>query len=135
EVANVGLELFLGEPLGDRSHDEPAGGGLDRLDGLAKAAALLVGADALRDADLIDGRHVHDVAAGQRDVARDASALGADGLFRDLDDDLLSFAHDFANGCRTRKTRGLALAVSTASLVAPPLLVAAAVARLTSSVT
>ena len=47
--------------------------------------------DAARDADVIDRRHEHQVAAGQRDVAGDARALGADRLLGHLDDDLLPF--------------------------------------------
>jgi hypothetical protein len=49
---------------------------------------------------VVDRREVDDVAARQRDVARDARALGADGLLRDLDEDLLALADDLADGRR-----------------------------------
>src|SRR5262249_36549859 len=72
-------------------HDEPRPGRPHGFDDLAKPAALLVGADAPRDADVIDRGHEHEVASRQRDVAGRARALRADGLLRDLDDDLLPF--------------------------------------------
>ena len=90
----------------------PPCGGFMRLDGLAQARALLVRADALRDADVIDRRQVHDVAARQRDVARAARALGADRILGDLDDDLLALADDVADRRRLRDATGHAVAAA-----------------------
>src|ERR1700742_3091495 len=92
--------------------------GLLRLDRLAQALALFVGADPLRDADVIDGRQVHDVAARQGHVARDARALRADGLLRDLDDDLLALAHDLADGRLLRDAHRVVRPLR-AALIAP----------------
>ena len=41
--------------------------------------------------DVIDGRHVDHIAAGQGDVRGDARALLAERLLGDLDDDFLAF--------------------------------------------
>jgi hypothetical protein len=109
EVAHVGLELLLREPLGERAHDEPARRRLHPIDRIPQARALFLRADALRDADVIDRRQEHHVAARQRDVARDARALRADGLLRDLHEDLLSLAHHLADRRRLRDARRLVL--------------------------
>src|SRR6185369_15711101 len=98
QVADVGLELLLGEPPGQRAPDEAALRGLHGLDRLAQPGPLLVGSDALGDADVIDRGEVDDVAAGQRDVAGDPGALGADRLLGDLDEDLLPLADHLADG-------------------------------------
>ncbi len=81
----------------------------------------------LRDADVIDRGQVHDVAAGQRDVAGAPGALGADGLLGDLDDDLLAFADDLADGGGLREATGghsagarTSIAPAAGPSVAPP---------------
>src|SRR5262249_36287849 len=114
EVADVGLELLFGEPFGDGAHDEPAVRRLDRLDGLAQAHALFFGADALRNADLVDGGHVHEVTARERAVAGGARPFRPDRLFRDLHDALLPLAHALADRCRARQARGIALTIAPA---------------------
>ena len=68
---------------------------------LSRAPLALV-LDAPRYADVIHRRHVDEEAAGQRDVARDARAFAGDRVFRDLDDDLLSFAQQIGD----RRSRG-----------------------------
>ncbi len=98
EVADVLLQLLLRQPLGHRAHDETARRRLHAVDRLAQPRALLVAADALADADVLERRQVHDVAAGQRDVAGAPGALGADGLLGDLDDDVLALLDDVADG-------------------------------------
>ena len=50
---------------------------------------LVGGADLLRNEDLRRKRHQHDVAAGQRDVGRQARAFGRNGLFGHLHHDRL----------------------------------------------
>ncbi len=43
-------------------------------------------------------RHVDDIAPWERDVRRDPRALGAERLFRDLNDDFLAFLQQVADG-------------------------------------
>ena len=62
--------------------------------------------DLARDADVVDGRHVDQEAAGQRDVRGDARALLAQRLLGDLNDDLLAFLQQIGDGRRARR-RGL----------------------------
>src|SRR5690606_6161993 len=81
----------------------------------------------LRDADVIDRRQVHDVAARERDVARAACALRADRILRHLDDDLLALLDDLADGRRLRDAPRQGLSRAAAAALAAP---AAAPARL-----
>ena len=60
--------------------------------------ALFVGRDLARDADVVDRRHVDQEASRQRDVAGDARALLADGLLGNLDQNLLAFLQQVADG-------------------------------------
>src|SRR5581483_6979010 len=46
--------------------------------------------DPAGDADVIDGRHEHQVPAREGDVAGDPGALGADGVLHRLDQDLVA---------------------------------------------
>src|SRR5918998_940634 len=101
EVARVVAQVLLVDADAGRADDEAARGHVllldDGLDELAQALALLVALDLARDADVLDGRHVDEVAARQRDVRGDARALGGDGLLGDLDDDLLTLAQKVCN--------------------------------------
>src|SRR5690606_26209537 len=54
--------------------------------------------DLARHADAAQGRHQHQVAAGDADVGRERGALGADALFDHLDDDFVAAAEDVLNG-------------------------------------
>src|SRR5437868_15026259 len=64
--------------------------------------ALFVAGDLARDADVVHGRHVHEEASRQRDVAGDARALFADGLLRDLNENFLTFFQQVGDlRCRT----------------------------------
>jgi hypothetical protein len=91
QEAQVGAELFFGCALGGGADDESAGGLAALVDENAlEALALLVGGDLAADADVGDGGHEDQEAAGQRDVRGDARALLGDGLLGDLDENLLS---------------------------------------------
>lgn len=78
--------------------------GLDALDDLLEALALLLVADALAHADVLDRRHVDDVATGEGHVAGDARALRADGALRDLDREALAFLQHVADRGLARET-------------------------------
>ena len=69
-------------------------------DQAAQARTLFGGADAARDADVIDRGHVDQEAAGQRDVAGDARALFAQRLLGDLHDDFLAGLQHFGDQLR-----------------------------------
>jgi hypothetical protein len=85
----------------------PEPGRAHRFDDVAQPAALAIRGDAPGDPDVVDRRHEHQVAPRQRDVARGPRALGADGLLRDLDDDLLTFLEEVLDA----RAAGGALAV------------------------
>ena len=71
--------------------DEAAGErALGFADEPAEALTLLGRADAARNADVIDRRHVNQEAARERDVASDARALFAQRLLGDLHQDFLA---------------------------------------------
>ena len=98
--------FVVGRALGGGAHDEAAGESAFGFgDQAAQPRALLGGADAARDADVIDRRHVHEKAAGQRDVAGDARAFFAERLLGDLHDDFLARLEHF--GDQLRAARGL----------------------------
>src|ERR1019366_8456792 len=106
--------------LRDGAHDEAGARGAILVDQLAQAAPLLVALDAPRDADVIHRRHEHEVPAGQRDVAGDARALGADRILHDLDQALVAFLEQVLD------LRALGVAVTASAVTAAA--VAAAVA-------
>src|SRR5215207_1010159 len=101
EVARVVAQILLGDADAGGADDEAARRHVllldDGLDELAQALALGVGLDLARDADVLDGRHVDEEAARERDVRGDARALRGDGLLGDLDDDLLPLAEEVCN--------------------------------------
>src|SRR5699024_10800796 len=78
--------------------DDSARWRLDRFDDLLEPAAFFVVADALGDADVIDGGHVDDVPPRQRDVARHPRALRPDWALGDLNGELLPFFEHLADG-------------------------------------
>src|SRR6266436_8290072 len=57
---------------------------------------------------MVDRRHVHQEAAGQRHVASDARAFFAERLLGDLDDDVLAGLQHFRNKLRTARRSGVA---------------------------
>ena len=86
QAADVVLDLLGGHVLGRGAHDHAVLGGLDPVEDLPQALALVVG-QPLGDAV---GRRVgdeHDEPAGQRHLLGEAGALGADGVLRDLAED------------------------------------------------
>jgi hypothetical protein len=91
EEAEVGAEIFFRSALGGGAHDESAGGFAALVDeNPLEALALLVGGDFAADADVRDGGHEDQEAAGQGDVRGDARALLGDGLLGDLNQNLLA---------------------------------------------
>ncbi len=68
----------------------PAPGGFSVEDDVAQALPFCLVLDATRDPEMIGRRQVHEIAAGERDVRRDARALGAEGLLGDLNQDLVA---------------------------------------------
>ena len=60
--------------------------------------ALLVAGDLPRHAHMLERRHVHNVAAWQRDVRCDARALLSQRLLGDLNDDFLALLQQIRNG-------------------------------------
>src|SRR6185295_13120900 len=89
EELDVVGELLLALTLGVGAQNETAGRQLQAAQRGPQAIALTLVADAARDADVPGLRHVHDVAAGDRDEGRDARALGAQRFFGDLHQDFL----------------------------------------------
>ena len=61
---------------------------------LAELAALALVDDLARDADAVQARHQHQVAAGDADVGGEGRPLGADALLDDLDEHLVAAAED-----------------------------------------
>jgi hypothetical protein len=64
EEIHVVAELLLGGSFRDGAHDEAGALGPLRLDDVAQPLALLLGGDAPRDADVVDGRHEDQVPPG-----------------------------------------------------------------------
>src|SRR5688572_6613428 len=64
-------------------------------DDAAEARALVAAVDLARDADVIDRRHEYQEPAGQRDMAGQPRALGAERLLGHLDDHVLAFLQQF----------------------------------------
>ena len=103
EEHHVGVQFLFRAAFAGGAHDVAAGdAGAMRLQDALQADALFVGADLARHADVIDGRHVDQEAAGQGNVRGDAGALLSQRLLGDLDDDLLAFAQQIADGGRGR---------------------------------
>ncbi len=71
-------------------------------------AALVPRLDLARHADVIDGRHEDQEAAGHRDVRGQPGALGPEGLLDDLDEDFLALAQEILDlRLRTRAVLGV----------------------------
>ena len=80
---DVAFELVFGGSLGGRTHDHAGALGDQPLEDVAETLALDVG-ELAADAGRVAVRHVDEVPAGQRDVARQPSALVADRVLGDL---------------------------------------------------
>ena len=114
EEFDVGANFVVGRAAGSGAHDEAAGKGAARFaDEAAKARAVFGGDDVARHADVIDGGHVDQEAAGQRDVAGDARALFAERFLGDLNDDFLPGLQHFGNQLRTARRTGMAALMTT----------------------
>src|SRR4029077_8165333 len=83
----------------------------------AEARAIFGAGDFAGNADVIDGRHVHEETAGQRDVTGNAGALFAERLLGDLDDDVLTGFEHFGNELRTARA-GVATLVAAIVMTA-----------------
>src|SRR6267142_252691 len=90
EELDVRRQLLAGLVLGDGADDEAGARRAVAVDQLAQPPALLLVLDPAGDPDVIDGGHEDQVPAGQRDVAGDPGALGADGVLHRLDQDLVA---------------------------------------------
>src|SRR5262249_60695123 len=98
--------------LGDGPDDEAAGRRPQALDDLAQPLALLLVLDAARHADVPGLGHVDDRPPGNRDERGDAGPLGAEGLLRDLDEDLLPPAQELLDRRHPGMGPGLRLDVA-----------------------
>ena len=89
---------------------------------MPKPGALFGGSNLARNAGVIERRHVHQVAARQRDVAGDARAFLAERFLGDLHDNFLALLEHVRNQLRAAR-RGAVMAVA---MTAVPVLRAAA---------
>ena len=98
EEFDVGANFFIGGAAGRGAHDEAAGIAAARFANEAAQTRAIIGAgNFARDADVIDGRHVHEKTSRQSDVTGDARALFAERLLGDLDDYILTGLEHFGN--------------------------------------
>ncbi len=89
QVLDLALEVGLLRALGGGADDGAAVAELEALGGLAQPVALLV-VQAPRHADALALGHVDQVAAGDRELHRQARALGLERVLDGLDQDLLA---------------------------------------------
>src|SRR4029077_16494381 len=83
-------------------------------DDAPQAASLFARFDFSGDADMVDRRHEHEEAPGERRVGGQPRALGAQGFLGDLDDNLLAFLDEIFDFLLGRP-----LAAPAAPLAAP----------------
>src|SRR4029077_2230184 len=96
--ANVGPELLFGCPSRCRAHNEAALAVFTFADDdPLQALPLFIGGNLARDPCVVDRRHVHQEAPRQGDVAGNARAFLANGLFGDLDQHFLPFFQQVAD--------------------------------------
>jgi hypothetical protein len=127
QKAEVGAEIFFRSALGGGAHDESAGGFAALTDeNPLEALALLIGGDFAADADVRDGGHEDQEAAGQGDVRGDAGALFGDGLLGDLNQNLLAWLQEVGDDGQVGGLRGAARGTATARVLAGRALRAAA---------
>src|ERR1700686_4202350 len=104
EEFDVGANFFVGGATSRGAHDEAAGIAAAGFANEASQARAIIGAgDFARDADVIDGGHVHEEAARQSDVTGDARAFFAERLLGDLDDYILTSLEHFGNELRAAR--------------------------------
>src|SRR5258708_2224701 len=95
-----GAQLVVGGGFGKRAHDEAAFlfAGEQLLQPVAQLLAPAFVLDALRDADVRVVRQVHQQPAGDRDLGREACALGADRVLDHLDEERLALRKNSLDG-------------------------------------
>src|SRR6266852_1600761 len=123
EELDVRANFFIGSASGRGSNDEATGVCAARFtDQPAEARAVFGGSDFARDTDVIDRRHVHQEAAGQRYVAGDARTFLAERLLGDLDDDVLAGLQHLGHELRAARRSGVAtlMTVRTAGTAFEP---------------
>ena len=108
EEAHVALEVLLAVAGPHRARDEPAAPALlaQVLEDRLQPAPLLVVHDLARDADVLDGRHEDEIAAGQGHVGGDARPLLAERLLDHLHEHFLSRLEHLLDGGRPVVVRG-----------------------------
>jgi hypothetical protein len=89
QVLDLALEVLARCALSRGANDHPALAEVDLLRGSAQTVALLV-LEPARDADALSLRHVHEVAPRDRELHRQARALGLQRVLDRLDQDLLA---------------------------------------------
>src|ERR1700730_7602055 len=108
EEFDVGANFFIGSAACRGAYDEATGITAPRLaDEAAETRAIIGAGDFARNADVIDGRHVHQETSGQSDVTGDARALFAERLLGDLDDYILTSLEHFGNELRAARRAGM----------------------------
>ena len=90
EVLDVVAELLFVRALSRRADDDRRPLGAIFLHDLLETRSLAPVVDALAHADVVEPGHENGVAAGERDLARDAGPLRADRFLADLDEDVLA---------------------------------------------
>ena len=114
EIRDVFRQRLARLPFGIRAHDV-AGVALrrQRLQHFLQARAFRLVLDAHGNADHFHVRQQHEIARRHGQIRRQPRALAADRILDDLDDDVLAFAHEFADRratpaalrCRSRRPR------------------------------
>ena len=95
QVGQVAGQLALGPfEAGGADDEAQALGRIQLVHDLAELAALAFVDDLARDADAVQPRHEHQIAAGDADVGRERRPLGADAFLDDLDQHLVAAAED-----------------------------------------
>src|ERR1700730_12955808 len=115
EEFDVGANFFIRSATGCGTYDKAARIAAPRFaDEATQTRAIISAGDFARDADVIDGRHVHEKTSGQSDVTSDARTLFAERLLGDLDDYILTSLEHFGNELRAARRAGV---MAMASLV------------------
>src|SRR6202166_492375 len=118
EEFDVGANFFVGSAAGRGAYDEAAGITAARFaDEAAQTRAIIGAGDFARDANVIDGRHVHEEASRQSDVTGNACALFAEGLLGNLDDYILTSLEHFGNELRAARRAGVMAVASLVSAI------------------
>src|SRR6202166_4963022 len=115
EEFDVGANFFAVGAASRGAHDEAPGiTAAGFADKPAQTRAIIGASDFARDADVIDGRHVHEETSGQSDVTGDARTLLPEGLLGNLDDYILTGLEHFGNELRAARRASV---MAMASLV------------------